>query len=80
MRHVIVESLRWLALSVIGFIGVIAFMVFLGDKDPEANLSIGMFILLKLASVVVMFLCGVALFWLSETGNLPKLPTAFYEE
>lgn len=80
MRHVIVESLRWLALSVIGFIGVIAFMVFLGDKDPEANLSIGMFILLKLASVVVMFLCGVALFWLYETGNLPKLPTEFYEE
>lgn len=80
MKQVLVEGLKWLVLSVVGFVGIIAFMIFCGEKDPEANLSIGMFILLKLASVVVMFLCGVALFWLSETGNLPKLPTAFYEE
>lgn len=80
MKQVLVEGLKWLVLSVVGFVGIIAFMIFCGEKDPEANLSIGMFILLKLASVVVMFLCGGALFWLSETGNLPKLPTAFYEE
>ena len=80
MKQVLVEGLRWLVLSVIGFVGIIAFMIFCGEKDPEANLSLCMFFLMKVASVIVMLLCGFALFWLSETGNLPKLPKELYEE
>lgn len=80
MKQFIISAMRWLALSVISLVGAIAFMVFVGDKDPNYEMSLGMFILLKLVSVVVMILCAAGLFWLSETGNLPHILSTLSEE
>lgn len=80
MKSVIVSVLRWGAVSVLSLLTAVAFMMVLGEKDPNASITWFQLILLKAVALIVLIACGIGWFWLSETGNLPKLPMKILEE
>lgn len=80
MKKVCVEALRWLVASVLSLAALLAFFMVIGDPNPDTEMSVGTFLLIKAAALVVLVICGFALFWLDSTGNLPQLPQDFYRE
>lgn len=76
MKKIIKGCLQWVIICTILLIGVIAFMVVMGDEDPEAPMSLLNFFLIKSAGCIVIYVCYLIVKNLYKRGFLP---TYFYD-
>lgn len=62
---------QWAILGAVMVVAALAFMVLAGDEDPYNPMTLGTFLLVKGAALLVLIICWRVLVWLHRKGLIP---------
>ncbi len=65
--------MKWVYMTVIVFWGILSFILMCGDEAPGHPLTIGEFVVMKVAAVISFGLCLATARWLDSKGLLPEM-------
>ena len=65
--------MKWVYMTVIVFWGLLSVILMCGEETPDHPLTIGEFVVIKVAAVVSFGLCCVTARWLDSKGLLPEM-------
>lgn len=71
---------QWSLLTILTIWGMLAFIVLVGEDNPEMPMSLTKFMLLKVGALVNMGAVGVIAKWCNKRSWLPNLEKLLREE
>lgn len=80
MKAIMIYAGKCLLATALMMVTCLLFILFVGERAEGNDMSVLMFLLIKVFSLVGLLACGYAWFWCSESGLLPRLPEDFYHE